>query len=104
MCRALSHEIGLALANARLYESLQESHDELESAYDATLEGWSLALEMRDDETQGHALRVADLSVELARAIGMPEDGPRPRPPRRAAARHRQDGRARRDPAQARAR
>jgi putative nucleotidyltransferase with HDIG domain len=71
LCRALSHEIGLALANARLYESLQRSHEELARAYDATIEGWSLALEMRDDETQGHALRVADLAVELGQAVGI---------------------------------
>ena len=71
LCRALSHEIGLALANARLYESLQRSHEELARAYDATIEGWSLALEMRDDETQGHALRVAGLAVELGRAVGI---------------------------------
>ena len=74
VCRALSHEIGLAMANARLYESLQRSHDELEWAYDATLEGWSLALEMRDDETRGHAQRVSTLSAELARAVGMSEE------------------------------
>ncbi|NTU70868.1 MAG: HD domain-containing protein [Coriobacteriia bacterium] len=74
LCRALSNEIGLALANARLHESVKQSHDELEWAYDATLEGWSLALEMRDDETRGHAHRVSTLSAELARAVGMPEE------------------------------
>ncbi len=74
LCRALSHEIGLALANAMLYDSLQRSHEELERAYDATIEGWSLALEMRDDETQGHALRVAALAVELGRGIGMSDE------------------------------
>ena len=103
LCRALSHEIGLALANARLYESLQRSHEELARAYDATIEGWSLALEMRDDETQGHALRVADLAVELGRAVGMPGRGPRSPAPRRAPPRHREDGRPRRDPPQGRA-
>lgn len=75
LCRALSHEIGLALANARLFESLQRSREELERAYDATIEGWSLALEMRDDETQGHALRVSDLAVELGRETGIPPEG-----------------------------
>jgi len=74
LCRALSHGISLALANARLYESVKRSHDDLERAYDATLEGWSLALEMRDDETRGHAHRVSTLSAELARAVGMPEE------------------------------
>lgn len=73
LCRALAHEIGLALANARLYASLQRSHEELARAYDATIEGWSLALEMRDDETQGHALRVSALAVELGRRLGLPE-------------------------------
>jgi len=73
LCRALSHEIGLALANARLHESIKRSNEELAWAYDATLEGWSLALEMRDDETRGHAHRVSALSVELARAVGMSE-------------------------------
>ena len=61
VCGALSHAIGLALANARLHASLQRSHEALAQAYDATLEGWSMAHEMRDDETQGHALRVATL-------------------------------------------
>jgi HD-GYP domain-containing protein (c-di-GMP phosphodiesterase class II) len=74
LCRALSHEIGLALANARLYQSLQRSHEELEAAYDATLEGWSLAMEMRDDETQGHAQRVSALCVDLGRRMGMPAE------------------------------
>ncbi len=74
LCRVLSYEIGLALANARLHESLTHSHEELEWAYDATLEGWSLALEMRDDETQGHALRVSALSAQLAHAVGMSEE------------------------------
>ncbi len=74
LCRALSHEIGLALANARLHESVLRSREELSRAYDATIEGWSLALEMRDDETQGHALRVARLAVELGRSLGLPEE------------------------------
>jgi putative nucleotidyltransferase with HDIG domain len=71
VCGALSHEIGLALASARLHESLRRSHEELAAAYDATLEGWSLAQEMRDDETQGHALRVSAAAVELGRALGL---------------------------------
>lgn len=74
LCRALSHEIGLALGNARLYESVLRSREELSRAYDATIEGWSLALEMRDDETQGHALRVASLAVELGRSLGLTDE------------------------------
>jgi len=43
----------------------------LEMAYDATIEGWSLALELRDQETEGHTLRVADMTVRLAQAMGV---------------------------------
>lgn len=72
LCRALSVEIGYALANARLYESVEAAARELRTAYDATLEGWSRALEMRDQETAGHTERVAELAVELGRALGLP--------------------------------
>lgn len=52
------------LQQATLYEKLQQ-------AYDSTLEGWALALELRDHETQGHSLRVAEATVQLARALGI---------------------------------
>lgn len=40
-------------------------------AYDATIEGWSHALDLRDKETEGHSLRVTELTVILARAFGL---------------------------------
>jgi putative nucleotidyltransferase with HDIG domain len=40
-------------------------------AYDATIEGWSRALELRDQETEGHTLRVTDLTLKLAQLIGV---------------------------------
>jgi HD-GYP domain-containing protein (c-di-GMP phosphodiesterase class II) len=42
-------------------------------AYDATIEGWSRALDMRDRETEGHTKRVIDLTLKLARSMGMSE-------------------------------
>ena len=44
---------------------------ELVLAYDATIEGWSRALDLRDRETEGHTERVVDLTLRLARAMGM---------------------------------
>ena len=41
------------------------------NAYDRTLEGWAFALEMRDRETIGHSRRVTELTVRLARQIGI---------------------------------
>jgi len=43
-------------------------------AYDTTIEGWAQALELRDQETEGHARRVADLTVRLARALDVPAE------------------------------
>jgi len=46
---------------------------ELQEAYEATLEGWSRALEMRERETAGHSKRVAELTVSLAQSLGVPQ-------------------------------
>lgn len=68
---ALARLAAIAIDNAQLFEDLQRSNLELTLAYDATIEGWSRALELRDIETAGHAQRVADLTVELAQAMGI---------------------------------
>jgi putative two-component system response regulator len=47
---------------------------DLAAAYDATLEGWVRALDMRDHETEGHTLRVTTMTMKLAEAIGVPEE------------------------------
>lgn len=53
---------------------LQEANAQLLSAYEATIEGWSLALDLRDRETEGHSQRVTRLTADLARASGMNEE------------------------------
>jgi putative two-component system response regulator len=55
-------------------KDLQTSKQQLAQAYDETLVGWACALELRDNETQGHSRRVADMTVFLARAMGIGED------------------------------
>jgi len=47
---------------------------ELLQAYDATIEGWSHALDLRDRETKGHTQRVATLTVKLAREARLSEE------------------------------
>jgi HD-GYP domain-containing protein (c-di-GMP phosphodiesterase class II) len=47
------------------------TRDEILAAYDATLESWSRALELRECENPGHGQRVLDLTLRLARALGM---------------------------------
>ncbi len=60
-----------AIDNIQLFENLQRSNEELFLAYDTTLAGWAKALELRDKETHGHTNRVTDLTMELARFIGI---------------------------------
>jgi GAF domain-containing protein len=71
----LAAQAAAAVASARLYEDLERAFSELEHAYDATLEGWVRALDLRDKETEGHTQRVSRMAVELARAMGVPEGG-----------------------------
>ncbi len=69
----LAGQAAIAIDNAELFESLQRSNTELALAYDATIEGWARALELRDRETEGHTRRVAELAMRLARAMGVGE-------------------------------
>lgn len=68
---AFADHAAVAIDSARLFEELQESHRELEQAYQATLEGWVRALDLRDKETEGHTQRVTILTERLARFIGI---------------------------------
>lgn len=58
----------------RYLERLERSRREIDLAYELTLEGWAKILEYRDEETQGHSRRVADLAVALARELGLDEE------------------------------
>ena len=71
--KTLAGQATIAIDNAQLFENLQRTNQELSLAYDTTLEGWGKALELRDKETQGHTQRVANLTLELARQMGIPE-------------------------------
>ena len=68
---ALGGQAAIAIDNASLFEQLQDSNTELTIAYDATLEGWAKALEMRDRETEGHAHRVIEMTLGMADRIGI---------------------------------
>ncbi len=70
---AFANQAAVAIDNARLFDDLQRSNSELAQAYEATLEGWVRALDLRDKETEGHTRRVTRLTVQLARKLGIPE-------------------------------
>ena len=54
----------------RMAVEKEEAARLLAESYERMIEGWALALELRDRETEGHSLRVAGLTVELARQMG----------------------------------
>ncbi|MFP3853035.1 MAG: HD-GYP domain-containing protein [Anaerolineales bacterium] len=51
--------------------SLQKKTEELQLAYDATIEGWAQALSLRDDETVGHSRRVTENVVRFGMVYGL---------------------------------
>ena len=53
--------------------NLKRSEENLIAAYDKTIEGWAKPLELRDQETLGHTLRAADMTLELARSMNIDE-------------------------------
>jgi len=67
----LGGQAAIAIENAQLYQDLQRSNLELMIAYDATIEGWAQALEFRDQETEGHSRRVLEITLQLARKLGI---------------------------------
>ncbi len=68
---ALAAQASLALDNSMLFEDLKRSNAEIKRAYDATLEGWVQALDMRDEETEHHSQRVTEMTLELAQMMGI---------------------------------
>jgi PAS domain S-box-containing protein len=67
---ALAGEAAIAMDNATLLEDVQRANVNLTQAYDATIEGWARSLEVRD-HTPGHTQHVTDLTLGLARVLGI---------------------------------
>ncbi|MBC8505059.1 MAG: GAF domain-containing protein [Anaerolineales bacterium] len=67
----MASQAAIAIDNAALFNDLQRSNLELKLAYNTTLEGWTKALELRDQETEGHTRRVAEMTVGLAHEFGI---------------------------------
>ncbi len=50
------------------------AHTQLEEAYTATLEGWVRALEIREHDTADHSRRVVELTMAMAKKMGILEE------------------------------
>lgn len=69
----LAGQAAIAVENLQMVDSLQQAKQELEMAYDTTIEGWARALDLRDRETEGHSRRVMELTIRMSNAMGVPE-------------------------------
>jgi putative nucleotidyltransferase with HDIG domain len=74
MLSAFADQAAVAIDSARMFDELQRANFELKEAYDATLNGWALTLELRDKETEGHTQRVTAITERLARKLGIKGD------------------------------
>ncbi|MDP1546985.1 MAG: PAS domain S-box protein [Anaerolineales bacterium] len=67
----LAGQAAIAIEIAQLFENIQRSNFELIMAYDATIAGWSHAMDLRDKETEGHTQRVTEMTIQLAERMGV---------------------------------
>lgn len=64
----------LLVESQRQAQAIESAFQELELSYDRTLAALMSALDARDSETEGHSLRVSELSRLLGEALGLDED------------------------------
>jgi putative nucleotidyltransferase with HDIG domain len=69
--QSLSLQTAIGIDHVEMLENLKRTNRDLALAYDETIKGWAIALELREKEDRGHAERVSVLSVRLASALGM---------------------------------
>ncbi len=70
---ALAGQAAIAIDSAENFEGLIQSNVKLTQAYDATIQGWTEALDLRDRETLGHTQRVTEMAVKFARKLDLKE-------------------------------
>jgi PAS domain S-box-containing protein len=76
ICLAATRTIHLkeqtfALSSYEDITDRKHAEETLIASYDATLQGWARALELRERETAGHSRRVVQLTIRLAKAMGL---------------------------------
>ena len=71
MTETVARQASAALHRGFLVEELERANLELNLAYDSTIEGWSRALDLKCREPEWHTKKIAELTVCLARRLGM---------------------------------
>jgi putative nucleotidyltransferase with HDIG domain len=71
--KILAGQAAIAIDSIQLFENVRSANAEILKAYEAAIEGWSQAMDLRDKETEGHTLRVTEMTLALARILGIEE-------------------------------
>jgi len=66
----LTNQLAIAIDKLNMVTNLRLSNENLMLAYQQTLEGWSRAMDLRDQETENHTQRVTSLTIKLAERAG----------------------------------
>lgn len=69
----MAGQAAIAIDNHLLVTGLQTLNQELSQAYDATIQGWAHALELRSAEADDHTRRLLAMTLRLARLLGVEE-------------------------------
>jgi HD-GYP domain-containing protein (c-di-GMP phosphodiesterase class II) len=69
----LAGQAAIAMDNAMLFNNLEHVNAELQIAYDATIEGWSQALDLWDSNSSDHIHQMVETTITLAHKMGIPE-------------------------------
>ena len=69
----MANQAAVAIDSASLFLDLQRTNAELSLAYDAAIESWAQVLELSNRENGAHAYRVVELTIKLARSMGIAE-------------------------------
>lgn len=71
----IAQQAAIALESTQNFEQLQHSNQELLKTYDDTLAGWVNFLDLRDEKTEGHTMRVLDETIKICNNFGFtPEE------------------------------
>lgn len=62
---------GIVIGRMRRIDALRNAEENLQTAYDETLEGWARAIGIRDDETLLHTERVAHIAAAIGSELSL---------------------------------
>jgi HD-GYP domain-containing protein (c-di-GMP phosphodiesterase class II) len=70
----VAEQVAFAIQRGGILKDIRNRNEELQTKYNAMIEGLSKALELRDIETEGHTRRVSEFAMRLVKHINIPPE------------------------------